>query len=387
MAKLPTQRMHRRRFLATTGAAGASLGLAGCAPAAPISPTSPAETGKAGWEQQWADLTAAAKKEGSLVVMCSPAATGYDKAAQEFSAAFPGIETDLRSFPGVADYGPKLTQERQAGIHAFDVALIPTAPEVQDLINAGVFDPVRPLIFRPDVLDDRLWIEGFERGFQDVKRSANLAQLYQVNRPFMINTDLVKEGEIRTIQDVLDPKWKGKIFMADPRTGAAYLSMTVVRKNHGDDVVKRLIVDQEPVFSRDRRQLVEVVLRGRYPIGLPSAPAPIIKEFRSQGLGQNLKLLELPRTQFVVMYSVLAFNRAPHPNAAKLFVNWLLTKEAQAVMSQHVAINSRRTDVAPVDPETVRTAGVEYVEMNREEIYPEIIKTQEFLGELLKLRS
>lgn len=165
MATSPTPKIHRRHFLTTTGAAGASLGLAACAPSAPETPPASSETAKAGWEQQWADLAAAAKKEGSLVLMCSPAATGYDKAAQEFSTAFPGIETDLRSFPGVADYGPKLSQERQAGIHAFDVALIPTAPEVQDLINAGVFDPIRPLIFRPDVLDDRSWIEGFERGF------------------------------------------------------------------------------------------------------------------------------------------------------------------------------------------------------------------------------
>ncbi len=387
MAMVPGEPIGRRGFLATSGAVGAGLGLAGCAPAAPVSAPAAPQAGKAEWERQWEELVAAARKEGALTVMSSPVATGYDKAVQDFSQAFRGIDADLRSFPGVADYAPKLTQERQAAIYSFDVALVPTAPEVQDLINGGMFDPVRPLMVRPDVLDEKAWIEGFDRGFQDLKRATNYAHLYQVNRPFLINTDLVKEGEIKTVQDLLDPKWKGKIFMADPRTGAAFLSMTVVRRNHGDDVVKRLIVDQEPIFSRDRRQLVELVMRGRYPIGLPSSPAPVIKEFRDAGLAGNLKQPELPKVSFVVMYSVMVFNRAPHPNAAKLFINWLLTKESQAAISKYVAINSRRSDVPPVDPETVRTPGVEYVEMNREEIYPEIVKTQEFLAELVKQRG
>ncbi len=373
----------RRRFLTVTGAGAAA---AACAPAA-STPAQSSGGAKTGWEQEWETLVQAARKEGSVAIMCSPAATGYDKAIQAFSDAFPGVEADLQSFPGVADYSARLTQERQAGVYSFDVALVPTAPEVQDLINAGVFDPIRPMIFRPDVVDDKLWIDGWERGFMDLKRSSNLAQFYVVNRPFLINTELVKEGEITTVQDLLNPKWKGQIFMADPRTGAAYLSITVVRKNHGDDVVKRLIVDQEPVFSRDRRQLVEVVMRGRYPISLPSAPAPIIEEFRDQGLAQNIKTLELPKTSFVTMYSIMAFNKQPHPNAAKLFINWILTKAGQEVASQNLAFNSRRTDVAPADPTVVRTPGVEYVEMNREEIYPEIIKTQEFLAELLKLRG
>src|SRR5207237_8206645 len=128
-------------------------------------------------------------------------------------------------------------------------------------------------------------------------------------------------------------------------------------------------------------------MRGRYPISIPSAPAPIIKEFRDQGLAQNIKTLELPKTSFVTMYSIMAFNRQPHPNAAKLFVNWMLTKAGQEVSSQNLAFNSRRTDVAPADPTVVRSPGVEYVEMNREEIYPEIIKTQELLAELLKQRG
>lgn len=384
MEALATEPIPRRHFLAATGAGTAGLALNACAPAAPAPAGNPAAGGSTGWEREWDDLVAAAKREGSLALMSSPVATGYDKAAQDFGKAFPGINVDIQGFAGVAAYGPKLTQERQAGIYAFDVALIPTAPEVQDMINGGAFDPVRPLIFRPDVLDDKAWIEGFERGFQDLRRTANLAHLYQVNRPFMINTDLVKEGEIKSVQDLLDPKWKGKLFMADPRTGAAYLAMTVVRRNFGDDVVRKLFVDQEPVFSRDRRQLVETVMRGRYPIGLPSSPAPIMKDFRDEGLGRNLKLLELPKTGFVVMYSILVFNRAPHPNAAKLFANWLLTKEGQTKISNYVGINSRRTDVPPADPDTVRTPGSEYLEMNREELYPEISRTQEFLAALVK---
>ena len=75
--------------------------------------------------------------------------------------------------------------------------------------------------------------------------------------------------------------------------------------------------------------------------------------------------------------------QAPHPRAAQLFINWLLTKEGQTSYSQNVKVNSRRTDVAPADAEAVPTPGVDYVVADLETFIPEQAKTQEIAKSLL----
>ncbi|MSQ28336.1 MAG: hypothetical protein EXR51_09410 [Dehalococcoidia bacterium] len=73
--------------------------------------------------------------------------------------------------------------------------------------------------------------------------------------------------------------------------------------------------------------------------------------------------------------AAFAFNRAPHPNAAKLFVNWLLTKEGSTVWSKAAGTNSRRTDVPPNDPQLVPTPGMKLIAIDRDEFADEWRKT------------
>ena len=68
-----------------------------------------------------------------------------------------------------------------------------------------------------------------------------------------MDTNVVKE-EIKTVKDLLDPKWKGKMIFADPRLGDGFLAATALSKSMGNDVIKQLFVDQEPTFSREPRQ-------------------------------------------------------------------------------------------------------------------------------------
>ena len=192
----------------------------------------------------------------------------------------------------------------------------------------GALAPIRPLFVRPDVTDDKVWRGGFEAGFADADKKLGFSFMERV-LPIVVNTDLVKEGEIKTVQDLLDPKWKGKILWGDVRDGATFGQMTPVRLKHGDEVVKRLLVDQQPTFSRDIRQMMEFTIRGKFAI-TNSNNRSFYQEFIQAGVGKNLKFLDIPDLSYLTLSDGLwLLDKAPHPNAAKVFINWALTREGQ----------------------------------------------------------
>jgi len=82
--------------------------------------------------------------------------------------------------------------------------------------------------------------------------------------------------------------------------------------------------------------------------------------------------------------TVALFNRAPHPNAAKVLVNWLLTQEGQVAVSKQTGYNSRRTDVPPVSPSTVVEPGKTYPQVESEENYHFFLRAMEISKELIK---
>ena len=334
--------------------------------------------------QEWRELVTAAKREGKVVVNTFPG-DGYKRTLKAFTQAFADIKLEHTSLHS-QDFAPRILQERQASVFTWDVATIPTSTALQVLRPAGVWDPIRPAIILPDAKDDAGWEGGFERGFAAVKDRA-LTYGFVANRGggLTINTDLVKDGQIKGLADLYDARWKGKLLLPDVRVmGDAFWPMTSARLNLGDDIIKRLFVDQEPVLSRDSRQIAEFMVRGRYPIALGVNPL-LLSQFQKQGLGKNLKLVHFPEMDTVNFASTLwLVNRAPHPNAAKLFINWLLTKDAQVQWAREVEQNSRRVGVEPGNPQFLPPKGARVLQVDAEETLPEVIKTQEIAKAVIK---
>jgi iron(III) transport system substrate-binding protein len=365
------ERMSRRDLLRAAVLGGAAGAMA--APTVAVASTPP----------EWAQAVAAAKKEGKVVVNTFPG-EGFGRALKAFTQAYPEIKlehTQLHS----QNFAPRILQERQAGLYTWDVATIPTSTAFQVLRPAGVWDPIRPAIVLPEAKDDAGWEGGFERGFSLAKDRA-LTYGFVANRGggITVNTDLVKE-EIKGLTELLNPKWKGKLLLPDVRVmGDAFWPMTSARLNLGDDIIRRLFVDQEPVLSRDTRQMAEFMVRGRYPLGLGINPL-LLGQFQRQGLGKNLKLLHFPEMDTVNFSSTLwLINRAPHPNAAKVFINWLLTKEAQVLWAKDVETNSRRVGVEPGNPQLVVPRGAKLFQVDSEENLPEVVKTQDIAKAVIK---
>ncbi|MEK7216250.1 MAG: extracellular solute-binding protein [Chloroflexota bacterium] len=380
-----------RRGLLRVGGLAAAGAVAACAPT--VTAPAPAPVGgagsqgatKAAWEKDWDDLVAAAKKEGPLVLVTN-LGPGFKDAAAAFEKAFPGVTVELITQLASA-FAPKAVQERQAGVYSYDVTTQPNGTVPLTLIPAGAMDPIRPLIVRPDILDDKSWRGGFEAGFPDKDKKWGYAGFQEVHRAVWINTDLIKEGEIKTFDDLLNPKWKGKIVGGDPRTfGGGWWPGTTMRLKRSDDsLIKRLFKDQEVAISRDSRQQIEFLIKGSYPIGILASTASLLPEFLAQGVGKNIKWIPMDEMDNLNggISVAFVFNKAPHPNAAKLFVNWLLTKEGYAVWSKAAGTNSRRTDVPPTDPQLVPTPGMKLIAIDRDEFADEWRKTQELAKQSL----
>ncbi|MEK7214886.1 MAG: hypothetical protein AAB289_04760, partial [Chloroflexota bacterium] len=165
----------RRGFLKVAAAGGTAALAAACAPAAqapaaPVPPAAPgappAAAGPVPWEKEWAELIGRAKGEGKLVINWIHNRLSPRKHLDEFEAAFPGITVELTTFASGSLWNPKVLQEMNANIFTWDLALLGT-PFGLPLRDASALIPLQPLLFRPDVLDDKGWRNGFAAGWAD----------------------------------------------------------------------------------------------------------------------------------------------------------------------------------------------------------------------------
>ena len=368
--------LSRRRLIRDIAWGGAAATLAAAGPSArraAASTTSP----------EWEQVVAAAKKEGKVAVNTFTG-QGYARVLKLFAQTYPAIKLDHTNLEPV-DFAPRVIQERKAGLYTWDVATMPTSTALQVLRPAGVWDPVRPVIIAPEARNDASWRDGFEAGYLDKDRQLVYAFTLVRAVGVFINADQVKDGELKSFKDLLAPKWKGKIAVSDPRTiGSTFWPLTIARLRLGDGIMKQLLVDQEPVLSRDRNQLTEFMVRGRYPIGI-GLNVLALQDFQAHGVGKNVKTIALSELDYQASGSaVWLLNRAPHPNAAKLFINWLLTKEAQAAWAKELQTNSRYVGVEPGDPRAIVPSGLKLTQIDSEELLPEVIKTQDLAKQLIR---
>ncbi|MSQ28519.1 MAG: extracellular solute-binding protein [Dehalococcoidia bacterium] len=368
-AMLFGESVSRRRFV-RVGAAAAAGAAVGCSPAAAPAPGPAAPSGPGAdpttWEKQWDDLVAAAKKEGTLSLVTT-IGNPFQKAVAAFEAAVPGIKVDHTQLIA-SQFAPRVLQERQGGIHSYDIITTTYGTVPLTLIPAGVMDPIRPLLFRPDVVENRNWRGGFEKGFLDTDKKWGYGGFQEVFQAIWVNSDIIKDGQINIFDDLLDPRYKGKIVSGDPRNhGGGWWPATTLRLKRGEETARRFYGEHGITFSRDQRQMMDFLIKGQMWIGSGAVNEPILEDFLEKGVGKNLKYIAIDELDNLnhgsnVLY---CFNRAPHPNAAKLFANWVLTKDGSAVWSKHAETNSRRTDVSAARPANAPNPTRNLLEIDR----------------------
>jgi iron(III) transport system substrate-binding protein len=341
---------------AGTGAAGAT--------------TAPA-TATTGWQAEWDRLVAAARREGKVMV-AGPPGDLYRRALTSFQQAYPDVEVHYTGASG-ATFVPRLLSERQGEQYLWDVLVSASGQAAETLLPAGALDPLTPALVLPEVLADASWAGGFADGWMDVGQSHIYGFQGQVLNSIHVNRDLVPEVELRTVEELVEPRWRGKISFNDPRQAGSGVSEIMYWVLVFDDDYLRRVLGQDVGLTQDLRQQVEWLVRGRYPIGVGVDTRQLL-EFQREGLGKNVSILPYrpgvkPRMS-TGFGSVMLMNRAPQPNAARLFVNWLLSPAGQAAWVEATDIPSRRLDVAAGAAEERPVAGVDYIIVNKQEYQP-----------------
>lgn len=366
------------------------------APAAP--PTAPAKVApaaapsKAAWEVEWGRTVEAAKKEGTLVHLSQIGGMVPRVLSQEMKSKF-GIDIEWLSGTS-GELAVRVLTERRAGIYSADVGIIAHVTPRSVLKPAGALESLDKVLFLPDLADPqeikKVWRFG-ELDWVDKADHNILVFAPYVSVPMMLNTQLVKPGEIKGYRDLLNPKWKGKLLIGDPTisTGAGPSWAQAVGSNiMGWDYLRKL-ADQEPLLIRDKRQLGEWVAHGKYAAGIAMA-AEIITEFVEVGAPVQPLLPEEGTYTVAGSNAITLISRAPHPNAAKLYINWLLSKEGQTTYSKVFGVPSGRLDV-PVEGLSrliIPDAKQQYTKSYSEEMLAgrddAVSKSQEIFGKLRK---
>ena len=320
------------------------------------------------WQTDWQRTIEGAKKEGQLSLYGGQEITHPDITAA-FSKEFPFIKVQSTSGRG-GDLVARIVAERRADKYLADVmASGPNGPRM--LYIGKALDPIAPALILPEVTDTSKWYGG-KHWYADPENQYIFIYEGTVNSTGLsYNSKLTNAEEIKSYGDLLRPKWKGRLLTLDPRGAVppTQVLMLYHTAGLGPDFVRRFYTETDITLFRDRRQGTNWLATGKFPIcflcrdiekvkeqGLPVdvIPADWIKEGGTLGGGSasNLALI----------------NRAPHPNAAKLFINWYLSRQGQIawqnVMNKKEveASDSMRIDIPKEDvlPDGRRMEGKKY---------------------------
>src|SRR4029079_16826397 len=208
-------------------------------------------------------------------------------------------------------------------IYSVDAALSGMLTMASIFYAEKMIDPIRPVLIDPEVTDGSRWKAG-KLWFIDPDDQYILRLFSTRTAMFYLNTAQVKPEEVRRAEDLLNPKFKGKIITSDPTLpGIGSSDSARYYIQYGEDFVKKLYVGKQMLVSRDRRQIGDGLARGAYPIALGAEDEemerleregfPIHRVYSLEGMSDIVS----PSVGHVAM-----FNNAPHPQDARLFGNW-----------------------------------------------------------------
>jgi iron(III) transport system substrate-binding protein len=304
----------------------------------------------AGWQKKWDQTVAQAKTEGKVVVLGPPGDQIREAITKGFARAFPDITIEFSGARG-GELATRIKAERDAGVYSTDIVINGTSTANAYFKPMKALDPIEPALILPDVLNPKNWRDS-RLEFSDRGTRFDLVFTTQNNVPLIYHPAQVKPEEVDELGKLLNPKWKGKIAVQDPiPSGTGNGVFRWVWHVMGPEKTKdfyRKIRAQAAAVDRDQRRQIEWIAQGKYPLHL--GPGTIMHQLEKRGLkfGVIAEFKDYGAYLTPGFGSVMFINRAPHPNAGKVFLNWLLTKDGQTQFSKGMGYVSRRLDV-PTD--------------------------------------
>lgn len=322
------------------------------------------------WKKDWEQTLAAAKKEGQVTVYIYR----FERVLEEFKKDYPDIKV-----VSVAGRGAQLTTriitERRADKFIADIYSGGANGNLEILYKGKALDPIKPALILSEVTDESKWY-GKEHRYADPEKKYVFAYLASPSSAQLHhNTQLVNPKDFKSVWDVTQPRWKGKIVSLDPRdTGlGATMQFLYYHPEIGPEFLRKFFGGMDLTFSKNFPQMTDWLAQGRFAIcmgckdslraknqGLP------VDEFETEGWKEGASFSTGGG-------SLSLINRAPHPNAAKVFINWFLSRKGQLALQKLAdpddPPNSRRIDISKDDvpPGNRLKEGARYFDVVRPE--------------------
>ncbi len=334
-------------------------------------PLSAAEA-KLNWQAEWEKTVQAAEQEGQVVVYIA----GYEAVIEVFQKAYAKIKVVTVTGSGT-QLAPRIASERRAGKYLADVYNGGGNSLYQVLYFGKMLDPIKSALLLPEVSDESRWWEGRHK-YVDPEGAHILVYEGNVSGGAgpSYNTNLLNPKEYKSYWDFLNPKLKGKIVAVDIRqvrgAGAPWQYL-YYHPQLGPPYLKRLYGDMDVTMTADLRQAVDWMATGKVVLCLPCQGSPVAK-----GRNQGLPVDQFEPYHFKEGVSISSafgqvalVNRPPHPNAARVFINWLLSREGQIAFQKIMSQpgdprDSRRVDVPKdhIPPQERRKDGMKYFDID-----------------------
>ena len=310
------------------------------------------ESGGAAGTASDTPLVKAAKKEGSVRWYSgeNPVFTG--RVSDAFEKRY-GIKVEwTRAVAG--DLQQRYSTEQKAGTPSADVMNTGTQAFYADGQKEGWFVSLAD----QDIPSLKAWPKNYTYAASAVISITPFTLGY--------NTDLVKPDQVpNTWQDLLKPENRGRIMLLDPRAAPAYLGQVqMFNKKLGAEFVRDL--------GSARPTLIQSSVPGAQALGAGEKAFlfPTLGDFMDplmkKGAPIKLKILD-PTTG--VEQNMAISTKAAHPSAARLFLDWILSKEGQDVMIDEYKVSPARVkDAKNLPPNYVSPGDVTYTPAQREQL-------------------
>ena len=305
------------------------------------------------WQSEWDRTLAAARKEGIVVVGIPASSELRNAIGQKFKDKF-GISIELLAARGPENV-TRIITEHNSGVRYYDILVAGGATPLS-MVAAGAADDLMPYLILPEVKDPKNWWGGHVWEDNVSTKKHIYAFLCYTNETLWYNASQADANEVRSFDDLLNPKWKGRIGLLDPRNpGSGQNTWSFMWKVKGEEFLAKL-AQQDLLLNQNLRQLADGLAKGKLAFtlgvsnytfepfvkaGLPLKPVAKIKEGLHASNGSGV---------------VTIVKNPPHPNAAKIFVNWLLSKEGQELYGKAMSQGTRRLDV---NTDWLKASGVQ----------------------------
>jgi iron(III) transport system substrate-binding protein len=325
-------RIHTRQALAAVAGLSLLLCVSGQAPSAD-------------WRQDWEKANAAAEKEGQITVYGPPGFT-YQNAIGAFQDSFHKIKLVYVAGSGTNN-AQRLVTERRAGRYLADAFIGGSGTLIEVLFDGGLLEPLSPMLMLPEVKDQSAWFNKAHT-YADAKGQYVFMMQGNVNTNLAAyNTKLTKPDGLKSYWDLLSPKWKGKMVAYDPRARGHIQSVRAIYyiSKLGPEFFRRFFSEMDVTLTRDQRLMIDWLAQGKFQLSIFSTSNDV-QDAKKKGL--PVDLIDAPDDESYMSGGfghVAVLNRAPHPAASKVFLNWLLSKEGQLKWQEKTDNNSLRTDI------------------------------------------